>query len=430
MAANQVDLPYRLFVMNVKGDPAEEGEAKVFINPVITRKTGSAEAQEGCLSFPEIWAPVRRPEKIVVSAYGIDGQEFTYEMDGLYARAVQHEIDHLDGVVFIDRLSQANQLAVREDLEELVREFESSRRLVGNHRKRMSRSRPVSQNWNRREPRHTFMRLVMMGTGPFAVPTFRGLFRNAPHGGCAGDRTDQAAGQTPDHRQSDARRGSRARCRRSSTRRVSTARKRWPLSASMRRICILLRLWPDPVDRVPGNGPPRRDQPARVAASQVSRCRPINWAIYDGEEETGVSVIHMTPKIDAGPVIAQGRTPIEPEETADSLEDRLAEIGSWLIRRSIDSLESGNLEALPQDPALASKAPRLKKTDGEIDWSRPAEAIRNQIRAFHPWPKTYTFWRRSQGKPLRLIVGPIEVLDDSPHRQLPERCWKQLKIGS
>ena len=129
LAANQVDLPYRLFVMNVKGDPAEEEEARVFINPVISRKSGSAEAQEGCLSFPDIWAPVRRPEKIVVSAYGLDGQEFTYEMDGLYARAVQHEIDHLDGVVFIDRLSQANQLAVREDLEELAREFESSQRL-------------------------------------------------------------------------------------------------------------------------------------------------------------------------------------------------------------------------------------------------------------------------------------------------------------
>ena len=129
LAANQVDLPYRLFVINVKGDPAEEGEARVFINPVISRKTGSAEAQEGCLSFPEIWAPVRRPEKIVVSAYGIDGQEFTYEMDGLYARAVQHEIDHLDGIVFVDRLSEANRLAVKDDLEELVREFESSRRL-------------------------------------------------------------------------------------------------------------------------------------------------------------------------------------------------------------------------------------------------------------------------------------------------------------
>ena len=146
---------------------------------------------------------------------------------------------------------------------------------------------------------------------------------------------------------------------------------------------------------------------------------PINWAIYDGEEETGVSVIHMTPKIDAGPVIAQGRTPIDPMETAEALEVRLAEIGSWLIRRAIDSLESGNLEALPQDPALASKAPRLKKTDGEIDWGRAAEAIRNQVRAFEPWPKTYTFWLRSPGKPVRMIVGPIEVLNDSPCSEAP-----------
>lgn len=129
LAANQVDLPYRLFVMNVKGDPAEEGEARAFLNPVITRKSGSAEAQEGCLSLPGIWAPVRRPEKIVVTAYGMDGNEFCLEMDGLYARAVQHEVDHLDGVLFIDRLSEANQLAVREDLEALVHQFETSRRL-------------------------------------------------------------------------------------------------------------------------------------------------------------------------------------------------------------------------------------------------------------------------------------------------------------
>lgn len=128
LAANQVDLPYRVFVMNVK-DESGDGQERVFINPVISRKSGQAEESEGCLSFPEIYAPVRRPERIVVSAYGLDGREFSYAMDGLYARAVQHEVDHLDGVLFIDRLSPANQLAIREDLDDLVREFESSRRL-------------------------------------------------------------------------------------------------------------------------------------------------------------------------------------------------------------------------------------------------------------------------------------------------------------
>ncbi len=253
----------------------------------------------------------------------------------------------------------------------------------------------------------------MMGTGPFAVPTFRGLFQT--------HHTVAALVTGPIKR-----RGKRAIA-------VSPMRDVAhehgveifdPLSINTAEAMTALRQYEADLHIVCDYGQilstdclaTARLGGINLHASLLPKYRgaaPINWAIYDGEEETGVSVIHMTPRIDAGPVIAQGRTPIEPEETADSLEDRLAEIGSWLIRRSIDSLESGNLDALPQDPALASKAPRLKKSDGEIDWSRPAAAIRNQVRAFHPWPKTYTFWCRSQGKPLRLIVGPIQVVEDS-----------------
>ena len=85
---------------------------------------------------------------------------------------------------------------------------------------------------------------------------------------------------------------------------------------------------------------------------------PINWAIYNGETKTGVTVIHMTPKVDAGPCIAQAETDIGPEETAVELEKRLSELGGtgWCCG-TIDALKAGNLEALPQDPALASKAP-------------------------------------------------------------------------
>ncbi len=119
LAANQVDLPYRLFVLNLKADP-EEGEEHVFINPVISRRSGgTAEAEEGCLSFPEIYAPVRRSEKVVISAYNLDGKEFHYELSGLFARAVQHETDHLDGVVFIDRLTESARLDVADQLNEL-----------------------------------------------------------------------------------------------------------------------------------------------------------------------------------------------------------------------------------------------------------------------------------------------------------------------
>jgi len=127
LAANQVDLPYRLIVLNVQGDPAAKDQEYALINPVITQRKGSAEDREGCLSFPKIFAPVKRSEKIVVSAYSPNGEELSYELDGLYARVVQHEADHLDGVLFIDRLSPANRLAVKEDLAALEREFMAAR---------------------------------------------------------------------------------------------------------------------------------------------------------------------------------------------------------------------------------------------------------------------------------------------------------------
>ena len=106
LSANQVDLPYRLFVLNPSGERTAADQEFVFINPVISRQTGMAEADEGCLSFPGIYAPVKRPEKVAISAFNLAGEEVHYEIDGLLARAAQHEYDHLDGKLFIDRLSE------------------------------------------------------------------------------------------------------------------------------------------------------------------------------------------------------------------------------------------------------------------------------------------------------------------------------------
>jgi peptide deformylase len=126
LAANQVDLPYRLFVLNLEGDP-NKGEEHVFINPEISKRHGMVEAEEGCLSFPEIYAPVRRSEKVTLSAYNLEGQELNYELTGLFARAAQHEYDHLDGVLFIDRLTPAAMLSVKQKLLDLELQFEGDR---------------------------------------------------------------------------------------------------------------------------------------------------------------------------------------------------------------------------------------------------------------------------------------------------------------
>jgi peptide deformylase len=121
LAANQVGLPYRLFVTNATGDPAEKDAERVFVNPEILRRKGSAEGEEGCLSLPQLYGQVRRSEKILVDAFDLDGQEFELAADELEARVIQHENDHIDGVLFIDRMTDA----ARRELEPRLADFES-----------------------------------------------------------------------------------------------------------------------------------------------------------------------------------------------------------------------------------------------------------------------------------------------------------------
>lgn len=126
LAANQVDLPFRLFITNLAGTP-DEGEEMVFINPVLERPKGNVEHEEGCLSLPEVYAPVRRPERITVSAYDLSGNEISREIDGMLARVVQHETDHLDGVLFVDRLSETARFGVEDALHDFKLEFSHQR---------------------------------------------------------------------------------------------------------------------------------------------------------------------------------------------------------------------------------------------------------------------------------------------------------------
>lgn len=124
LAANQVDLPLRLFVMNLAGAP-HEGEEVVVLNPVVSRPRGNEEKEEGCLSLPGLHANVIRPAKIHLSAFTIDGHEIDQDVTGMMARVVQHETDHLDGVLFVDRLSEAARREVEPELEEFLLQYRS-----------------------------------------------------------------------------------------------------------------------------------------------------------------------------------------------------------------------------------------------------------------------------------------------------------------
>ncbi len=104
LAANQVGIPLRFFVLNLTADAARPDQEQVFINPEIIKRHSSEEGEEGCLSFPGLYGKVRRARKIKVRAYDLLGNEITVEADDLLGRAIQHETDHLDGKLFIDHL--------------------------------------------------------------------------------------------------------------------------------------------------------------------------------------------------------------------------------------------------------------------------------------------------------------------------------------
>jgi methionyl-tRNA formyltransferase len=143
---------------------------------------------------------------------------------------------------------------------------------------------------------------------------------------------------------------------------------------------------------------------------------PVQWAILEGDAISGASVISMTAALDAGRVITARETPIGQRETAPELEARLAVIGAPAVLDAIDRIQAavatGHSAAevgIPQDASKATKAPRLSKTDGIIDWSQSAIRIERMRRALEPWPRAATFFTRADGVRQRLVIADADV---------------------
>ena len=118
---------------------------------------------------------------------------------------------------------------------------------------------------------------------------------------------------------------------------------------------------------------------------------PVHRAIMAGETETGVTIMRVVSALDAGPMLATARRPIGRNETSLEVERDLAAIGATLLVATLDRLASGEVSETPQDEAATTYAHRLRKDDGLIDWSRPADRVHDQIRGLHPWPHAHSF---------------------------------------
>lgn len=177
-----------------------------------------------------------------------------------------------------------------------------------------------------------------------------------------------------------------------------------------------------------------------VHASLLPKYRgaaPVAWAIWKGETRTGVTIIRMSAGLDAGEMLAQASLEIGAEETAGELEARLAPLGARMALETVDRLAAGPVQGVKQDPAQVTKAPKLKKEMGLIDWSRPADEICRHVRAMQPFPTAYTFYHHAHQPPMRLIVTKAAVAskDDGTHREpgkaipKPGRLIVQVGVG-
>jgi methionyl-tRNA formyltransferase len=253
------------------------------------------------------------------------------------------------------------------------------------------------------------MKLVMMGTGSFAEPTFQTLL-SSPHQVLAlVTQPDRAVGQE-----------------RGSSRLARHGMKELALERGVPVIQPERINTPEGVARLKELAPDllvvaaygqilskevlatARLGGINVHASLLPKYRgaaPIAWAIFHGETETGVTIIHMNPALDAGDMVVQQSVPIGSQETAGALEARLAPLGADLALQVVDRMAIGPVKGIKQDKSQVTKAPKLTKEHGVIDWNRPPQDVCNHIRAMQPWPTAFTYLHQKDKPLLRVIIS-------------------------
>ena len=260
------------------------------------------------------------------------------------------------------------------------------------------------------------LRIVVMGTGPFAVPMFRALVES-PH-------EIVAVVTRPDHAP-PGRRPPPNPMREAATAAgigiLDPEKVNEPAAVTMFAalrpdlfvVCDYGQILSRDLLGVPPLGG------INLHGSLLPRHRgaaPVQWAIREGDAVSGVSVIHMTPALDAGNVIVARSTPVGGRETAAEVEPRLADLGAGAVIDAVERMQAalaatGTVAGIgiPQDAAKATRAARLSKQDGIVDWSLPAVTIERLRRALEPWPRLTTFFTRGDGQRQRLVLEDVAV---------------------
>ncbi|MEX1052050.1 MAG: methionyl-tRNA formyltransferase [Patescibacteria group bacterium] len=354
LAANQVGLDKQLIVLGYQPTgPDDELPALPFlqlVNPRVIKTSQEKEVMtEGCLSLPGLELPVERSVGVTIEANDLTGKKTVIKAKGLLARVLQHEIDHINGNLFTDHVKNYQNLAD-----------------------------------------YRFARIVFIGSDDFSLVQLKALHDAGLNVIAAVTETDKPAGRGQQLKEPV----------------IKTAAKEigiavfqpedkeeiasiiTQLEADLVVLASYGKILPEEALTAPAFGA------INIHPSLLPKFRgatPIQSAILEGAAETGVTIMEMTAKVDAGRMISQQKTEILDSETAGQLRKRLAKLGAKMLLEAIPSYLSGQAKLTVQNQADVTLTKRFAKEDGQINWDEPAKAIVNQVRALQPWPGTFTF---------------------------------------
>ncbi len=341
LAAPQVGVSLRLIVADAGSDHC------ALVNPEVVLAEGSQrQPMEGCLSIPGVTGEVERAERVRVHALDPTGHEVWIDAEGYFARVLQHEIDHLDGILFTDRAT------------------------------RIVHATPESK-----------LKIVFCGSSTFGAEILDGLL--------AADITPQAVVTQPDR---PAGRGMRLAA--TPVRSLASTNDLTVLTPEKAKDpdfqAQIAALKPDVlVTAAYGQMIPTalltlpRLGAINVHPSLLPRYRgadPIRRALWNGDVETGVTILYMTPKLDAGDILAQERLAIASEDNGETLAHRLAQMGSSLLRVVLHDLALGKATAVPQDERQVVMAPKITPAEQVVNWSLLPDQLVTRARSLAPHP--------------------------------------------
>ncbi len=393
IAAPQIGESLRMFVISGRVtsilNPTKDGASKVYpdtvyINPEIIKLSKKRKkVEEGCLSVRWLYGWVERSEKATIRALDENGKKIQIGASGLLAQIFQHETDHLNGILFVDKAENLKNLPPKP--KKMVRQA---------HHKKMSKE----------------IRFVFFGSSQFSKYVLETL---------------KAKGLTP-------------------ILNITNAKEALPAlpEADVYIVASFGKILPKELIYTPKfktlNIHPSLLPKLRGPA-------PIQGAILGGEEtlgrrpmgETGVTIMRLDEKMDHGPIVAQKKVSFSKwPDKYENIEKTLAQAGAELLAETLPKWLGGKIEEKPQDESRATYTKMIKKEDGLIDFKDSAETNLRKVYAYHLWPEAYFFFDRKDGKKIRVIVRDAEVTNNEIHflRVIPESkremSWEEFLRGN